>query len=452
MRRRRLLEATALAPVVLAGCVSSTPEDPNPRPATVMDGDYPGFEGTVTVPADGTHWALELPRMESEDARYRYRVENLTPERGSLDVFFFDAGNYDEYVDGTDPTWYAPLTSLEVAERAEKDEQFETYGSLLGDLYLVVDDTGYGRAAPPDDDSELRAHVDVEVYPDGVGPIPEVGTIELVREDPHPDAAGSLGAVDWYLEVTLPPALRRGELKVFTCARTSDGPCEGRKTDEIIFRQSLHDTDGAERFPFLADGTRGFPGQSYRFVVEADDRPIAETVYRVPRDLTVHSPRFESFGRYADTGGRGVFDEGKTAFSFAIENTGGVPLVLETVGLDGGMELDAAAAGETGAWYRPSPDASFQYEPSPLLLPPGSTGRLGAVGYNVTRIEDVESVCSGDSRETELFVETASGFESRYRLTYALDEPATTVTLDRRDRYVCLDGSTLQFEHVESGY
>lgn len=452
MQRRRFLQASfaGVGAAGLAGCSESTV----PTPATVADTDKPRFRDTVTVSGDPGFWSLKLPRFDSGEALYRYEVEHVSGTADAFDVLFFDESNYDEYTSWDEPTWYTPLSAMNVSDRTEKSDRFQSYGDWFGDLYLVLDGTGYGAVDAIDDDTSFEVNLKLEVFPEGVGQLPEVGEIR-VQPDPDTSTGGAAtiagSGPDWQLVVDVPEELRGDELKIYPCNRYVDA-CAAATDGSPAYRRSLHDTTGIERFPFRRSPELTFPLANYVFVIEQHDEIVAHTVFEVERSVTASAPQFESFGRADDDESLDVYEEGKTAFSVRVKNTGDVPVWLTDISITQGMDELGGSYTDIGFWL--FEDQRDEWEPVNfrLQLDPGDSIRTGATGYNVPMIDEVESMCSGESTEALLEVATQSGYVAEHRFEYVLDEPAAQIGAPDRQQYACLEGSISDFRRIDDGY
>lgn len=449
MQRRRFLQASfaGVGAVGLAGCSESTV----PTPATVADTDSPRFKDTVTVSADPGFWALKLPRFESGEALYRYEVEHVSGTADAFDVLFFDHSNFDEYTSKGETTWYGPLTAMNVSDRAEKTDRFRSYGDLFGDLYLVLDGTGYGAADAIDDDTSFEVNLKLEVFPEGVGHLPEVGEIR-VQPDPDTSTGGAVTIAgsgrDWQLVVDVAEEFRGGELKIYPCDRYR-GTCTEATAGSPAYRRSLHDTNGVERFSFRRSPELGFPVANYVFVIEQDDEIVAHTIFGVERSVTASAPQFESFGRVEEYESSDVYEEGKIGFSVRVKNTGDVPVWLTDVYITQGVDEYSAY---NGFWLFEDQQDQWEQVGFRLQLDPDDSIRIGATGYNLPLIDEVESICSGESTEAILEVATQSKYVAEHRFSYVLDEPAAQIGAPEWQQYACLEGSISDFKRTDDGY
>lgn len=443
MRRRQVLKTVVGGNVLLTGCTSTLSEPSNSE--TMTEARYPSFSGTVELDTDVDFWTLEMPN-HTPSGVYKYEVENLTPEQGSFDILFFDARNYHKYVERNEPRWYTPLTTESVETLAKKESQIKGYGDgMLEDpLNLVIDNTDYA-ATTPAETGPLRVNINAELYPEGIGPKPDVGTIGFERVSGSEEDRFLGEGPDWEVRVDLAQEFESATLKINDCGGYQPGLCTSGNVSTPEYRRNLSDTTGVERFALNTDDVLNFDNTEYLFSIDTDDEVLAESIYEIDRSMTISHPEFEPF-----------HDEdkpGKSGFSFRIENTGAAPLWLTEIRLAG--DINGTNKGEASDSLRiPDPDANPHhsgYQPYwRYQLEPGSTERLGAIGVNQPTIDGVESVCDGETRTATLRVNTWSGFRVRNRLEYSLDEPAEELSSGRESHYVCQRGEIQEFNRIDS--
>lgn len=444
MQRRDVLSLVATGSILLSGCSSSLSEPANSE--TMSRDRYPSYGETIDLGADEDFWVLELPGDYPSEAVYRYNIENLSPDQGAFDVLFFDGTNYRKYVDRDEPVWYTRLTTESVTSTAEQSARLQGYGGgvLDNSLYLVVDNTNYA-ATDPVDSGPLRASVNAAVYPNGVGPKPDVGDIGF---EPIPETERNGVGPEWNLRVDLTAGIDSGTLKVDNCSGYSSSKCRPGNARTLEARRSLSDTRGVEYLEFFTDDQVWFDDKDYLFFVDDGDEVLAESLVEIDRSLELTDPRFESLPN-TDT-------DGKSGFSVGVKNTGDAPVWLDGVSLTG----DVDSGGYHFATGEPHDNYLFEnegYIPLSWLngnylfqIEPGETRRCGSPKLNVPEIDRVEQVCDGEPRTVDIRIKTKSGAGVRYELIYDLREPASKVRDGQDGNYVCESGDIHALNQLET--
>lgn len=458
MNRRNILKSVVAGCALLSGCSSSLSEPPEPE--TVAESQYPSYTGTVELDADEDFWVLKMPSDYPSEAVYRYEIENLNPNQGMFDILFFNYGNYRDYIDRNDPTWYAPLTSENVNSVVEKSARIQGYGSgiIQEEVYIVIDNTDYA-AADPIEAGRLQARVDAEVYPGGIGPKPPVGEFSLERipdsieREDLPPINGN--GPEWNVKLILAKEFGDATIKINDCSNLAykdpsldPDMCLARNAGTPDDRRTLSDTTGLERFDFRTTNGLSFQNKEYLFIIDTDKDILAESIMKIDRSLELLNPQFESIS--VERIPRNNISPGKVGFSVEVKNTGPTPLWL------GGIQIEGDIGKEVGEMQIPDPfESGYTSDFNFYQLVPGDSQRFVTGGYNLPTIETVEEVCNGESRTVTLTPLTwGRGVEAKYELEYILNEPAREVTPEygsnSTEYYACESGEIRSFNRVDS--
>lgn len=283
-------------------------------------------------------------------------------------------------------------------------------GALIGGVFLSGCSSGTDQKTPTPDH-------------------PEVG--ELYIQEFQPDEPW--GNPIWDLVVKLDDEYTEGTLKLFYMYGN----------DDIIDRVNIQRKGPVLRFPYLReDGPERLPRSGYGYIarVEIDNEIVAESRFKVDRNISVGQAQFESRVGGGHKFDLQVLEYGKASFSVRIENTGNVPLKFYTV-KDGSADFGLSDPLIDGDNY---------------ILAPGDSNRYGVFGYILPELEKVDEVCDGSKRTTTINIETR-GDSWEYELSYSLSEPAskTGITVnpavdDPHELYVCETGEIFELSEVNS--
>lgn len=217
-------------------------------------------------------------------------------------------------------------------------------------------------------------------------------------------------------------------------------------------RENLPENQYSVEFPVVShsdDSYSSAPSTGHNLVLIDGDEEIGSTEVNFKERISVSDPGFMStaHGRQ-DTAGNWISRAGggHTGFTFSVINKGDFPVQIASAAVKGDIAKGPGPVSDywpTAVWFRDE-DGSYDFEShrfddddvhSSLMLAPGESSRIGAMGYNVS---DSYSLCDGSTRKARVIIKTLNKYGVKARFKYRLS--------GQKDAGGCTEGEIMDFE------